>query len=205
MQKNHRASPTEGQLRRNILETVIRGQEQTQLTQAELDVQGKKLKASVKDAEVIANQTIKTGKAVDNLLFETSKSTTLTQRILRCCRSWCCCCCCCCRCCCSRDRDTAVTLPPITVEEDEEQDDSLKNFEIQTKMQRRKSSWKKTLAATPSDNIWFRQIDTSLSQLQLAAEEMSESLDEQLRLAQILTIYINYGVDKVLDVNKNLL
>lgn len=47
-------------------------------------------------------------------------------------------------------------------------------------------------------------MDTSLSRLQLAAEQMNDSLDEQLRLAQILTIYINYGVDKVLDTNKNL-
>lgn len=195
MEKNHRASLTESQLRRNIRETVIRGREQTQSTQAELDIQGKKLKASVKDAEVVANQTIKTGKAVDNLVFETSKSTTIAQRILRCC----------CPCCCGRDIGKTVSLPPMTVEEDEEQDDSLKNFEIQPKVQRRKLSWKKTLAATPSDNIWFRQIDSSLSQLQLAAEEMSESLDEQLRLAQILTLYINYGVDKVLDINKNIL
>lgn len=176
------------QLKRNILEDAIRGQEQTKSSQAELDIQGKKLKTSVKDIEVIADQTIKTGRAVDNLLFETKAN--VLQRIFKCC---------CCSCY-GKNKKASAPLVPLAIEDDEEQDVNLHDL----KVSKRKPSWKKTLAATSNNDIWYRQIDTSLSQLQLAAEEMSESLDEQLRLAQILTIYINYGVDKVLNLNKNI-
>lgn len=69
-----------------------------------------------------------------------------------------------------------------------------------------KASWKQTLEPAPGQasfaaGIWYRQVDASISQLQQVAEDMRESLDEQLKLAQRLTIYLNYGVSHTTDAN----
>lgn len=189
----------EDQLKRNIFENILTGQERTKESQAELNAQGEKLKRSVNDAGFIAKQTIKTGVAVDRLLIE--KKLSKAQRFMRCC------CYCCYR---SKVEDPSDIKPTILhptspSERDEDDRDNLITVETGIRL-RRRPSWKKTLAANydSSYDIWYRQVDASLTQLQMAAEEMEKSLDEQIKLAQILTIYLNYGVDQVIDINKNL-
>lgn len=66
--------------------------------------------------------------------------------------------------------------------------------------------WKQTLEPPPgsrssASGIWYRQVDASLMQLQQVAEDMSESLDDQLKLAQRLTIYLNYGIEQATNAN----
>lgn len=189
----------EDQLKRNIFESILTGQERTRASQAELDAQGKKLTISVNDAGVVAKQTIKTGVAVDRLLIE--KKLSKTQRILRCC----------CYCCYKpqiegpSDIDPTISHKTSPSEREDDDKDSLIGVAGGIRL-RRKPSWKKTLTTNydSSYDIWYRQVDASLTQLQMAAEEMEKSLDEQIKLAQILTIYLNYGVDQVIDINKNL-
>lgn len=52
--------------------------------------------------------------------------------------------------------------------------------------------------------LWHRQMDASLVQLQLAAEEMETTLEQQTRLANLLAIYLNHGAEQVLEANKRL-
>lgn len=73
--------------------------------------------------------------------------------------------------------------------------------------------WKRTLAPSPLERVslvdsdkevWYRQMDISLNQLQRLAENMGDSLDEQVRLANLLTIYLNYGADQVINIKDKL-
>lgn len=63
----------------------------------------------------------------------------------------------------------------------------------------------KSAASPPQTNeVWHRQMDASLMQLQLAAEEMGQTLEQQVRMADLLTVYLNHGVEQALESNKRL-
>jgi hypothetical protein len=52
--------------------------------------------------------------------------------------------------------------------------------------------------------LWHRQMDASLAQLQLTAEEMETTFEQQTRLANLLAAYLNHGAEQVLEANKRL-
>jgi len=201
-------------LRREILEATASGHEKAKFAQEELDNQGKGLRESLGQAESVARQTIKTAKAIKGLVREAKLSRT--RKALRCC---------CPSCCVPATKDendlavdqTNLAFNPLSLSEADESDvekdtllrlESLKQESVASK--RATASWKRTLVPPPSvindgSDIWYKQMDVSLSQLQRMAEDMSRSLDEQLKLAQLLTIYLNYGVDQVMGANKFLI
>lgn len=221
---------TVSNLRRDILETAIKGQEKATSAQIELEYQGEKLKRSLGDAKLIAERAKTTGQAVDELI--SVRKASKTRRILLCCRdTWCCCRCCnCCNRCYKhtdndRDQERAVVrenaielsrLNTLRDREDSDTDtvvklDSLKNALGNARKTTGSEipNWRKTLAPPPGascngNELWYRQIDASLTHLQQVAEDMGQSLDEQVKMAQMLTIYLNYGVDQVLAANENL-
>lgn len=55
-----------------------------------------------------------------------------------------------------------------------------------------------------TNSNWFRQIDSSLYQLQRINEEIGQNLEEQIASAQMLTVYLNYGVDQVIGIKEKL-
>lgn len=213
------ANTTE-QLRRNILESVYKGQKQARGAQDELERQGKQLRTSFVKAELVANQTGTTANAVDDLISEAKASKF--RKFLRCCMDTCCCSRSSSSCCCKRRKRhedetrrlygaMSPTIDDIKDDLDDNQTliilDSLKS----NVGGRATNKWKKTLAPQPgatlqsgTAGIWYRQVDASLTQLQHIAEDMGQSLDEQIRLAQMLTIYLNYGVDQVIGANERL-
>lgn len=69
--------------------------------------------------------------------------------------------------------------------------------------------WKRTLEPLAGiqhsgTDIWYRQVDVSLNQLHQLAEEMGQSIEEQIRLAQMLNVYLNFGIDRIINVNENI-
>lgn len=207
----NRAAPND--LRREILEAAISGQERSKLTQQELDRQGEKLRKSVKDARLVAGQTRKASEAVNR--FAEEANTSKFKQTLLCCADFCCwwsplC---------NRREDRQrhelpIELSPIGTEVSDVEPDTQLNWErlreaIGRSESGAKSSWKRTLAAPlgrahEGHQIWYQQVDASLVQLRQVAEEMSKSIDEQIKLAQMLTIYLNYGVDQVIGANQTL-
>lgn len=223
--------PARVDLKRDILEIAIKGQQNLRLTQDELNRQGDKLKDSLGLAGKVATQTVVTTKAIDHLIEE-AKVSKLT-RILRCCCDACYCCCN------SRSNMGGKNKAAESGKDDEarlkiladlklkaaskspellDDNDNQENIYNQTKVNKIISegpnngdrSWKRTLEPFPSrlasyeTDIWYRQVDASLTQLQLMAEDMSQSLEEQTRLANMLAIYLNFGLNQVTDANQNL-
>lgn len=208
-------------LRRSILESAYIGQEQAISAQEELDRQGAKIKGSLGDAKVIADQTYSTGKRVNTLINEVKASKI--RKILQCCYLTCCYCC-------TRhllksnieNNDAATTnyqMKPTTASPSDQWDESENENDTLVRLDRLKVAmagekgeavaWKKTLGPPPGvvysgTDIWHRQIDASLTQLQQIAEDMGQSLEEQTRMAQMLTIYLDYGVDQVLGARDTL-
>lgn len=199
-------------LKRDILESAAHSQEWARSTQEDLEQQGVKLKTSVKDAQLILKQAKKTDKAVDRLIWQAKASKT--RRLLDCC----------CWCCFRRDETSgkqgegAGSIAVDSTDLDDTNSDAeilvnldrLKKFQVEERAKsNEKPSWKRTLkpplsAMNSGQDIWYRQLDASLNQLQQVAEEVNQSLDEQIKLAQMLTIYLNYGVDQVLATNEKL-
>lgn len=217
-------------LRRDILETAIKGQEQATNAQIELEFQGEKLKRSLGNAGLIAERAKTTGQAVDELI--SVRKASWTRKILLCCRdTWCCCCCCCYSCSrCNKHRDgnsdkeggvareNATDFNQLNHlrEGDSDTDTVVQLDSLKGALGNAREAtggeipcWRKTLAPPPGasfngNELWYRQIDASLTHLQQMAEDMGQSLDEQVKMAQMLTIYLNYGVDQVLAANENL-
>lgn len=200
------AAPQQRRLQGNILESVIRGQERQELAQLELDRQGLKLRQSVDQAQLVAGRTDAVAQAVDNLASEARVSSLLS-------------------CCCRRRRQVrpahkseSSRLRRLAEKSPSEESDNesivLLPSSVDLKKLQRKdqvASWRRTLAPPPGSrslahgsDIWLRQVDASLVKLQHDAEDMGESLDEQIKLAQMLTIYLNYGADQLLGTNEKL-
>lgn len=101
-------------------------------------------------------------------------------------------------------------------DDDEEDNQSVNNIDqlelsklLEDNQNRRRPKWKRTLEPPPGvqyngTDIWYRQVDVSLNQLHQLAEDMGQSLEEQIRLAQMLNVYLNFGIDRVINVNENL-
>lgn len=223
----HLNTNTERKLRRDILDTAIKGQERATNAQVELEYQGERLRRSFDNAKLIAQQATSTGRTVNQLIAV--KKATRTKRIWQCCRHTCYCCCCCCYLRTKRELDnlsegSGLIATNISAELNKSsprenssdtdtvvQLDSLKGALKDAKKAKggEVPNWRKTLAPPPGasyhgNETWYRQIDASLTHLQHVAEDMGQSLDEQIKMAQMLTIYLNYGVDKVLAANENL-
>lgn len=200
-------------LRRDILESAIASQERAKSAQKELDRQGERLRETLGEARKTQVQSQKTGQTVSNLVTEAreSKEKRISGWLARLFCIGCCCCYCC-----GRYRYAAVSnqnevektktnpsASPIDLDDGENELGAI-NMEklerILTQRGRQADDWRKTLStpAGSSADIWFRQVDASLMQLQQVAEDMGESLDEQIKLAQRLTIYLNYGIDQAI-------
>lgn len=216
---------TESSLRRDILDTALKGQEKATSAQVELEYQGEKLRRSLGNAKLIAEQTTSTGRTVEQLI--SVKKASRTRRILQCCRDTCCCCCC------KPERDLTSRIedskrvaaaiaadlnktdaPDRDRDSDTDTIVQLDSLKISLKDKKKAKAgevpnWRRTLAPPPDvsyngNETWYRQIDASLTHLQQVAEDMGQSLDEQIKMAQMLTMYLNYGVDQVLAANENL-
>lgn len=224
-------------LRRQILESALKGQQRQQVANDELNRQGEQLRLSLGAASEIALQTDDTRDVVDRLAEEAKLSKW--QQAHRCLWHH--------LICCWRSNDdlnlnrTAVgkshellarlkqSSPADWTETASEKDilyclDQLDRDKEKRRAQGQQvtdngQSWRRTLAPPPglavhraknnnkniyNDDIWHKQVDLSLQQLQQVAEEMGKSLDEQKRLAQTLAIYLEYGVDQVMGINDTL-
>lgn len=228
------------ELRRDILESAIIGQEQAKAARDELDKQGRRLRVSLGRTKQIAGQTGAAVKAVDRLI-SARKAGTLRTLLETCCcfGGYLCRRCCCCCCVGSESQQEAdssatktskqTTTSPVGSEDDDaEEDDAedaatilrLDKLIAQSKQQTSKRtgsarpSWQETLEPLPEaapaaagagpDSIWYHQVEACLAQLQQVAEEMGDSLDEQIRMAQILAIYLDFGADQALRANEKL-
>lgn len=206
--------PQEEGIRRNILETALEGQAKTRATQEELIRQGEQLKVTLADAEQIANKTARADQNVDRLIAETKL--TPTRRVLRCC----------CPCFVSAEAepkednlklDPSAKLDFQSVQEDQDtgsvlQMDNLDKILSEGVRGSKRPSWMRTLGpldqeasiAHSADGNWHRQVEASLNQLYQAGQHMGKSLEEQIRLAQMLAIYLDYGTDQVMGANEKL-
>lgn len=192
--------------------------------QEELDRQGAKLRKSAASGKQIVDETRRADKNVDLLVAE-AKAGRFRQLLT-------CCCSCCCgdsdksiR---RKDhnepkRDASGQSSPGDPDDDDQYDISgtealLERLRRTIKEGKGKEahqvSWKRTLAPPLTGvgprggqqhvDVWHRQMNASLTQLQQMAEEMADSLEEQTRLAQLMTIYLNHGIDQMLGANKKL-
>ena len=53
-----------------------------------------------------------------------------------------------------------------------------------------------------ANQIWHKQMDGGLRELQEVCEEMGQKLEEQAQLAQMLSLYLDYGAEQALQANK---
>lgn len=216
-------TPQQEDLRRDILESAIIGQEQARSAQQELERQGHRLRVSLDQTKRVAAETETAGKIVDRLISERRAGPVRT--IFTCCFG------CCFGSYCGKgggedDGSQKVTgeakhqtASPIgTDDEDAEDAETIVHLDRLLKAQSKKkantkASWQETLVPLPevvmsSSNtgvdIWYRQVDACLSQLQQIAEDMGESLDEQIKLAQILAIYLDFGAEQAMRANEKL-
>lgn len=219
-------------LRRDILESAIIGREQARSAQNELDSQGRRLIVSLARTRRIAAQTEAAGEVVDRLISERKAGPART--ILDCCFGACLRCCCGTKQNETIDRKgRAVNRPssPVGSEDDDAEDAEtivrLDRLIAQSKQNAKQdkttklAGWKQTLEPLPAApgptttsmgpgsshtgvDIWYRQVDACLSQLQQIAEDMGDSLDEQIKLAQILAIYLDFGADQAMRANEKL-
>lgn len=214
-------------LKRDILEATIETYDQAQEAQKELENQGAKLRKSFGETKNIAGKTLQLDRGVDLLIKETQKS-CLRRLLQRCCS------CCCRPETIPTDNQleldakvkmdlekqlrypkTPSSQPETRVDDDIDDYHSYVRLDRLERLMSSKGSknWKRTLAPSPlekikpakgGEGIWYRQMDISLTQLQRLAEDIGDSLDEQIRLANLLTIYLNYGADKVININDKL-
>lgn len=220
-------------LKRSILKSASTGQTLTKSAQAELDRQGKQLLQSLGDARAIARQTDDTKRSVKRLIDEhnvgkKSIAVQCCRFICGCCVNRCCpdrqadys----------DQDQILARSKSPLRVNsvDGDESDNGVSIDRLRDLLEARgkrsskqqprddldSTNWKKTIA-TPigailkmdnqiNSEIWYRQVDVSLTQLQQMNQEIGHSLDEQIRLARMLAVYLDYGVDQVMGINETL-
>lgn len=191
------------QLRRDILEIVAKGGERARVSQGELSRQGERLRKSLKDAQAISGQTTEANQRVDELI-DVAKQGRFRRL------------CCCCSSCCKQNnrQSSSKLLPPKSQDTSHQVDETSSGVELRKlnkvlAQKEGKESWRRTLEPEPGagfkgTDIWYRQVEAGLSQLQQMAEEMGESLEEQVRLAKMLTIYLNHGVEQMMSANLKL-
>lgn len=232
-------------IRREILQSALVGQRQSDLTQAELVRQGTKLRETIDRAKSVAyNDTNRFRQAVDELereaiLTKRSKSSLCFHYL-------------CCSGCCRQRYQTTTTgevargeseLIPIAPRspsraqesvsvvdetgsrggETDQAEDVASERAGESILERARrlinetdvgKDWRRTVAAplgsmrkerdSTSNYTWVRQVDSSLSQLQRVNEEIGQVLDDQLALAQMLTVYLNHGVDQAIGIDGKL-
>lgn len=216
-------------LQNDILESALGGQEKARLAQEELDRQGKHLRDALDEATNISTkQAASARQAIKGLINEARSSKK--RKILLCCAYFCCYCCCRKR---LEAYDKAnatpqqqslhpVHLDVLSTDSDVDDETNVTNQldSLKSQLQDQKAinglainkPWKRTLAplARPGGlnmqpyDIWRTQIDASLSQLQQLAEEIGQSLEEQIQLAQLLNLYLQYGTNQVIGMNEDL-
>lgn len=207
MERNHpkatRNLPLNQQdLKRSILESAFRGHQLASQTQKDLDEQGNRLKLSLGETAAIKDRSEHVSQSANILIDEREKG----HRLGRCLSFY--------LCPCFRSSQSqsgpARATSPI---ENESDADSIASFGFnrlkketkeEQKQEARFPAWKRTFATYRGPDVWLSQVDASLMQFQRLAHEMSESLDEQIKLAQLLTVYLNHGVEQVVDTSQNL-
>lgn len=208
------------ELRRSILELTLGQQGRVEVTNDELDRQGQQLWRSLGEAGTIGRQTEQVNKESRQLVQQVNVG-VLSQLFS----------CFCPRSCAPRggltrqlawstsDKVAMQTLPPTVagettrskVEDTKTGPDKL----IAGTIKADKQHWKRTLAPAPwaskktrsesqylANQIWHKQMDASLRQLQTVCEETGEKLEEQSRLAQMLALYLDHGAEQALQANR---
>lgn len=212
-------SQKEIDIKRKILASALTSQRRSELTQEELKRQGERLRETIGETETIITQdTPRTQETVR--AFERERNLTWRGKLMSCCRNCLSCCCC------SKRLDTEggreeimelkerdsllSSLRASTPVDDTESlvDTFAPDLDPLTKVADTSQEWKRTIA-TPiglgkNHSTWTRQVDSCLSQLHRVNEEIGRDLDDQIALAQMLTVYLNFGADQVIGMNKKL-
>lgn len=220
------------ELRRGILEQTIGSHKLAWAAQEELERQGDLLRKSLAGGRRALRQTNATGQQIDRLIEEVQAS-PLRRALGRCCRCSCLSQCCADGDEAGGDNNEMSGVrgaPPRAAarhesreEDDEHEEDGLSTLawssrrlsETIAEAGRRDASgtsWRRTVAPSieqllehRSFTVWRQQMDAGLNQIQHVAEEIGHMLDEQMKLADLLAIYLDYSVDRVLRANERLL
>lgn len=210
---------TNKELRRSILEQALKSQLRAKAAQAELEQQGELLRKSLDTGKRVAQGTEAAGEQLNQLVNEANEGPL--RRLLRLWQGCCRCCCCCERREVGKREEGGPKADdrPAVAPNDHDEPEAAASEEVDMEWlkqaiaegKNKRAAWRRTLAPSleelrrqQSASLWHQQIDASLNQVQQVAGEIGSMLGEQMRLANLLTIYLDHGVDQALKASEQL-